>query len=64
MVSEAQKKAQEKYDKKATKRISMKLNLKTDSDILSMLEFVENKQGYIKRLIRNDIRRIRGRSED
>jgi len=55
MVSEAQSKAQVKYDKANTTQIRMKLNLKTDADILAKLESVGNKQGYIKALIRADI---------
>ena len=57
MVTEAQTRATAKYDKENTIRISLKLNLKTDSDILSKLESVESKQGYIKALIREDIER-------
>lgn len=44
-----------KYDKNNTRRICLKFNLKTDADILEKLESVENKQGYIKDLIRKDI---------
>lgn len=33
----------------------MKLNTKTDADILARLAQEPNKQGYIKRLIRADI---------
>lgn len=55
MVSEAQNRAQAKYDKANTKMIQMKLNLKTDADILEKLASVGNKQGYIKALIRADI---------
>lgn len=46
---------QQKYDKANTTQIRMKLNLKTDADILAKLESVGNKQGYIKALIRADI---------
>lgn len=46
---------QERYDKKNTVQIKLKLNLKTDADILDRLEQVENKQGYIKQLIRADM---------
>ena len=58
MATEAQLRAQAKYDAKATVQVKMKLNLKTDADIISRLEQVagtETKQGYIKRLIRQDI---------
>lgn len=54
-ISKAQAKAQLKYDAKATTQFKMKLNLKTDADILAKLDQVENKQGYIKELIRRDI---------
>lgn len=55
-TSEAQKKAQARYDAKATSRVFLKLNKKTDADILARLDEVESKQGYIKSLIRADIR--------
>lgn len=38
-------------------QIKMKLNRKTDADILSKLDAVGNKQGYIKLLIRADMER-------
>jgi hypothetical protein len=57
MTSEAQKRANERYDKENTIRLSLKLNKTTDADILAKLESVESKQGYIKELIREDIRR-------
>lgn len=56
MWTEAQKRAQEKYDANNTKKIVMKLNLKTDGDIIQKLDEVGNKQGYIKNLIREDIK--------
>lgn len=46
---------QERYDKANTIKICLKLNIKTDADILAALEASGNKQGYIKELIRNDI---------
>ena len=55
MMTEAQKRAIAKYDQVNTKQIKLKLNLKTDKDILSKLESVDNIQGYIKELIRADI---------
>lgn len=48
-------KSQERYDASNTKQIRLKLNIKTDADILEKLESVGNKQGYIKSLIRADI---------
>lgn len=55
MTTEAQKKATAKYDAIHTKQIKLKLNVITDCDILKRLDEVENKQGYIKGLIRDDI---------
>ena len=46
----------DRYDRKNTTRLYIKLNNKTDSDILEALEKIENKQGYIKELIRKDLR--------
>lgn len=54
-TTEAQARATAKYDAANTKQIMLKLNLKTDADILAKLERVGNKQGYIKQLIRADL---------
>jgi len=56
MESIKAKTPQARYDKRMTKVITMKLNRGTDGDILSKLESVSNIQGYIKALIRADIR--------
>ena len=56
-VSEAMKRSIAKYDAKNTRQIKMKLNLKTDKDILDKLDQVGNTQGYIKDLIRADIKK-------
>ena len=48
------------YDKKNTRRINLKLNNKTDSDIIQILEAIkesEGIQGYLKRLVREDMKR-------
>ena len=55
MATEAQKRAVAKYDAKNTRKIVLKLNRATDADILKRLDTVDNRQGYIKRLIREDI---------
>lgn len=55
MSTEAEKRASRKYDKEHVVQISVKLNKKTDEDILKFLKGIENKQGYIKTLIRHDI---------
>lgn len=56
MTSEAQKRASAKYDATHTKQIIVKLNLRTDKDVINKLEEVPSKQGYIKELIRKDIK--------
>ena len=45
-----------KYDKTNTKRVYIKLNKNTDKDILDYLDSISNKQGYIKELIRKDMK--------
>ena len=52
MATEAQKRAVEKYDRNNTRQIKLKLNIKTDADILNKLDSVDNKQGYVKESIR------------
>ena len=54
-MSKAQARASAKYDKNNTKGVYIKLNLKTDSDIIEYLRGKENVQGYIKNLIRSDM---------
>lgn len=58
-MSEALKRAVAKYDASHTRAVKLKFNLKTDADILERLDKVENKQGYIKNLIREDIEKDR-----
>ena len=55
MTTEAQKRAKQKYDSKNTKQVMLKLNKKTDADILDRLQGRDNVQGYIKQLIRADM---------
>lgn len=52
----AQLRATARYDKKNTRQITFKFNLNTDQDILEKLDSVDNRQGYIKRLIRADLK--------
>lgn len=47
---------QARYDARMARQISLKFNRGTDGDILAKLESVPNIQGYIKALIRADIR--------
>lgn len=45
------------YDRQNCKQLCLKLNKRTDADILAVIEQLDNKQGYIKALIRADIER-------
>ena len=56
-TSKAQLRAQAKYDKDNTVQVKLKLNKKTDKDIIDRLAAADNIQGYIKELIRLDILR-------
>lgn len=58
MTSDAQKKANAKYDAQNTKQVMLKLNKVTDADILEHLDSIDNRQGYIKRLIRQDMKKL------
>lgn len=46
-----------KYNKLHTVVVSVRLNKKTDSDIINRLKAQQSRQGYIKRLIREDMKR-------
>ena len=54
MASKAQIKASNKYNKEKTLTLCIRLNKETDKDIIEILGSVNNKQGYIKDLIRYD----------
>lgn len=54
-------KAQNEWNKINTVNITVKLNKHTDSDILERLKSIENRTGYIKDLIRKDIKRAAGK---
>ena len=56
MKTEAQKRATRKYDKEHSRQILLKLNKKTDADILAKFDAVPNMQGYVKTLIREDLK--------
>lgn len=55
MVSKAQIRASNKYNRDNTVTYCLRLNIKTDKDIIERLAEESNKQGYIKNLIRSDI---------
>ena len=55
MSTDAQKKASNKYNKENTVQYCIRLNKKTDAEVIEVLDRCTNKAGYIKRLIINDI---------
>lgn len=55
MTSEAQKRASEKYNKKNTITILIRLNIKTDAEIINWIKTQPNKTGKIKELIKKEI---------
>lgn len=55
MTTDAQKRASRKYNAANTKQVIIRLNKRTDADILETLAARENVQGYIKALIRADV---------
>lgn len=57
MVSDAHKAANRRYDKTNTRQIVLKLNTNTDADILAWLDEQPNRQGAIKKLVREQIDR-------
>ena len=54
-ITDAKRRAIKKYDAANTKQLHLKLNLKTDADIIEHLGRQESVQGYIKALIREDM---------
>lgn len=52
--TQAQLAAKERYNKANTITLCLRLNKKTDKDIIDILESQESKTGYIKELIRQD----------
>lgn len=56
MYNDKKKAANARSDKKNTKQYIIKLTLSTDADIITKLDAVENRNGYLKNLIRNDLK--------
>ena len=44
------------YDKTMTRPFKFKFNIKTDTDIITLMDLLPNKQKYIKELIRADLK--------
>ena len=49
-----------KYDDANTIKITLKLNLKTDADIVDYLSRSDNKQGTLKKVLREAIEKEQG----
>lgn len=60
MVTESQRAADARYKAANTKQIKFVLNKRTEPDLISHLESIENVQGYIKSLVRADMAKTRG----
>lgn len=45
-----------KYQQEHYKKIGFRLSYEKDQDIISWLDTIDNKQAYLKELIRNDIK--------
>ncbi len=56
-TSDSQLQAQSRYDAAHTKSYSLKLNMKTDAEIIRWLRTKKSIQGAIKQLIREQIQR-------
>ena len=57
ICSDSQIIAQARYDANHTKRFSLKLNTRTDEDVIQWLYSQKSIQGAIKQLIRDEIAR-------
>ena len=57
MVSEAKKAAKARYDAKTAVYISLKLNVNTDAELIELLKSQPNVQGFLKELIRKEIKK-------
>lgn len=55
MPSQAGKDADKKYKKLKTKNYGIRFYMNTEQDLITHLEKQPNKQGYIKKLIREDM---------
>jgi hypothetical protein len=51
-VYKMSKNAQKKYDKENTIFIGIKLNKKTDKEIIEIISSQSNKQGFIKKILK------------
>lgn len=64
LTSESQARAQAAYDKRNTVRLSLKLNIRTDEDVIQWLRCQKSMQGSIKRLVRNEISKVNCQNQE
>lgn len=57
MVAESQRRASEKYQREHIKQYNLRLNLRTDIDIIRFLDSQNNRQGLLKQLLRQEMER-------
>lgn len=63
MRSEARKKSQARFDAQNTKRYTLKLNKRTNAELIELLDSVESQQGLIKQALREYIENHAERGE-
>lgn len=56
-MTDKQKKYTQDWKAKNVKQVKIDLNRNTDEDIIKYLDSMDNKQGYLKDLIRKDMKR-------
>ena len=57
MATDAQRRAVRKYDAENTKQFHLKLNKKTDADIIELLEQQKSVQSFLKQIIRDFLKK-------
>lgn len=57
MATDAQRRAVRKYDAENTKQFHLKLNKKTDADIIDLLGKQKSVQSFLKQLIREFLKK-------
>lgn len=63
MTSEAKKKSKARFDSQNTLHFGIKLNKRTDKEIIELLQSVESKQGLIRDALRREVERRKGNEE-
>lgn len=62
-LTDAKREAIKRYDAANTRQYHLKLNKKTDADIIELFDQQDSVQGYIKELVRADIEKSKVRTE-